>query len=114
MPGCRRKKGQNEQIAFALRQAEAGTTVGYICRKMGVAEATFLSLWTAPQSLFEGVLFVLLEPNDQQTERAVAEIVRVVIGITVSNRQKGPILQRALAGARVWWHHFNPVQRAAP
>ena len=30
-----------EQIAFALRQSEAGTTIGEICRKMGSAEATF-------------------------------------------------------------------------
>jgi putative transposase len=30
-----------EQIAFALRQAEAGTPVEDICRKLGVSEATF-------------------------------------------------------------------------
>jgi len=30
-----------EQIAFALKQAELGTAVGKICRKMGVSEATF-------------------------------------------------------------------------
>ena len=30
-----------EQIAFALRQAEAGTPVEDICRKPGVSEATF-------------------------------------------------------------------------
>lgn len=36
-----KKRFSDEQIAFALRQAEAGTVVGEICRKMGVAEATF-------------------------------------------------------------------------
>ena len=36
-----KKRFTNEQIAFALRQAENGTLVGEICRKMGVAEATF-------------------------------------------------------------------------
>ena len=36
-----KKQFTEEQIAFALRQAESGTTVGEICRKMGVAEATF-------------------------------------------------------------------------
>ncbi len=36
-----KKNFTDEQIAFALRQAEAGTTVGVICRKMSVAEATF-------------------------------------------------------------------------
>jgi len=30
-----------EQIAFALRQAEGGTQVREICRKMGVSEQTF-------------------------------------------------------------------------
>ena len=31
----------NEQIAFALKQAETGTPVTEICRKMGVSEPTF-------------------------------------------------------------------------
>ena len=30
-----------EQIAFAIRQAENGTPVVEVCRKMGVAEQTF-------------------------------------------------------------------------
>ena len=36
-----KKRFTDEQIAFALRQAEAGTTIGEICRKMGIAEARF-------------------------------------------------------------------------
>ncbi len=36
-----RKSHTEEQIGFALRQAEAGTPVPEICRKMGIAEATF-------------------------------------------------------------------------
>ena len=42
--GCgamKRKRYSDEQIAFALRQAEGGTAVEEICRKLGVAEATF-------------------------------------------------------------------------
>jgi len=30
-----------EQIAFALKQAETGTTIAEVCRKMGVSEQTF-------------------------------------------------------------------------
>ena len=30
-----------EQMAYALKQAELGRAVGEICRKMGVSEATF-------------------------------------------------------------------------
>ena len=36
-----RKRFTNEQIAFALRQAENGAMVGEVCRKMGVSEPTF-------------------------------------------------------------------------
>lgn len=36
-----KKRFTDEQIAFALRQADSGTTTGGICRKMGIAEATF-------------------------------------------------------------------------
>ncbi len=37
----KRKRYTDEQVAFALRQAEAGTAVAEVCRKMGVSEATF-------------------------------------------------------------------------
>jgi putative transposase len=30
-----------EQIAFALKQAETGTRIDEICRKMGMSDATF-------------------------------------------------------------------------
>lgn len=30
-----------EQIAYALRQADTGTPVGDVCRQIGVSEATF-------------------------------------------------------------------------
>ncbi len=30
-----------EQVAFAMRQAESGTSVPDICRKMGISEQTF-------------------------------------------------------------------------
>ena len=37
----KRKRYSEEPIAFALRQAEAGTPVEEICRRMGVSEPTF-------------------------------------------------------------------------
>ncbi len=37
----KRKRFSEEQFAFALRQAESGTTIEEICRKMGVSEPTF-------------------------------------------------------------------------
>ncbi len=40
----KRSKFSEDQIAFALKQAELGTTVDEVCRKMGICEATFY-LW---------------------------------------------------------------------
>ena len=37
----RKSKFTEEQVALALRQAEAGTPVVQICRKLGITEATF-------------------------------------------------------------------------
>ena len=37
----KQKRYRDEQIAFALRQAESGTAVAEICRKLGVSEPTF-------------------------------------------------------------------------
>ena len=39
----KRSKFTEAQIAFILRQAEAGTAVGEVCRKAGISEATFYS-----------------------------------------------------------------------
>ncbi|MGZ8447286.1 MAG: transposase, partial [Candidatus Deferrimicrobiaceae bacterium] len=36
-----KKRFKEEQIAFALRQAEGGTPVTEVCRKMGVSEQSF-------------------------------------------------------------------------
>ena len=37
----KRSKFTEEQIAFALKQADVGTPVAEVCRKMGVSDATF-------------------------------------------------------------------------
>lgn len=37
----KRKRYSEEQVAFALRQAESGTAVEEICRKLGISEPTW-------------------------------------------------------------------------
>ena len=37
----KKTKFTEEQIAFALRQAETGTRVAEVCRKLGISDATF-------------------------------------------------------------------------
>lgn len=39
----KKTKYTEEQIAFALRQAESGTSVAEVCRKMGICEATYFN-----------------------------------------------------------------------
>lgn len=53
----RKSRYSDEQIAAALRQAEIGTSVADITRKLGISEATFYvwkkrfgSLWDARNS----------------------------------------------------------------
>jgi putative transposase len=41
MGPMKRSKFTEEQVAYALRQAEAGTPVADVCRQLGVSEATF-------------------------------------------------------------------------
>jgi putative transposase len=37
----KKSKHTEEQIAFALKQAELGMSVDEVCRKMGISDATF-------------------------------------------------------------------------
>lgn len=37
----KKSKFTEEQIAFALKQAEVGTPIEEVCRKMGISDATF-------------------------------------------------------------------------
>ena len=60
----KRKRYADEQIAFALRQAEAGTAVAEICRKMGVSEPTFYR-W---KKQFAGMGVVEIRPPEQPEE----------------------------------------------
>jgi len=45
-----------EQIAFALKQAETGTRLWDVCRKMGISEATFY-IYGLPPFCKHGIWF---------------------------------------------------------
>jgi len=38
---AKKSRYTDEQIAYALKQAELGTPVAEVCRKMGISDATF-------------------------------------------------------------------------
>jgi putative transposase len=65
-----------EQIAFALRQAESGTPVEEVCRKMGIAEQTFYR-WKK-KYLGMGIAEVkklrILEEENRKLKQLVADL----------------------------------------
>lgn len=72
----RKSKYTDEQIAFALRQAEGGTRVAEICRKMGISEATFFNWKKKYGGLGVGELRRLkqLEEENKQLKKLVADL----------------------------------------
>jgi len=72
----RKSKFTEEQIAFALRQAELGTAVEEVCRKMGVSQATYFRWKQRYGGLGPSELRKLrqLEEENQKLKRPVADL----------------------------------------
>ena len=72
----KRKRFSEEQIAFALRQADSGTTIEEICRKMGISEPTFYR-WKkvyAGMGVTEIRRLKQLEDENSKLKRVVADL----------------------------------------
>ncbi len=65
-----------QQIAFVLRQAEDGTTVEEVCRKVGISEATYYNWRKKYGGLMPSEMKRLkqLEEENQRLKRVVAEL----------------------------------------
>ena len=65
-----------QQIAFALRQAETGTRVVEVCRKLGISDATFYNWKKKYGGLGVSELRRLkqLEEENRQLKRMVADL----------------------------------------
>ena len=65
-----------QQIAFALRQAEEGTSVSEICRKMGISDNTFYTWKKKYTGLMPSDLKKLrqLEEENNRLKRLVADL----------------------------------------
>ena len=72
----KRKRFTEAQIAFALRQAESGTPVAEIIRKMGVSEVTFYRWKKKYAGLGVAELRRLkqLEDENRRLKRLVADL----------------------------------------
>jgi putative transposase len=85
----KRKRYTEEQIAFALRQAESGTAVEEICRKLGVSEPTFYR-WTKQ---FAGMGVVEIR-RLKQLEEENARLKRLVADLTLDKTMLQDVLRR--------------------
>ncbi|SIO28876.1 putative transposase [Halodesulfovibrio marinisediminis DSM 17456] len=72
----KKTKFTDEQITFALRQAETGTRVKEVCRKMGISEATFYNWKKKYGGLGVSELRRLkqLEEENRQLKKLVADL----------------------------------------
>jgi putative transposase len=72
----KKSKFSEEQIAYALKQAELGTPVAEICRKMGISDATFYNWRTKYGGLSPSELRRLkqLEEENAKLKRLVADL----------------------------------------
>ena len=72
----KKSRFKEEQIAYALHQAETGTAVDEVCRKMGIGQATFYQWKKKYGGLGVSELRRLrqLEEENQKLKRLVADL----------------------------------------
>ena len=81
----------DEQIAFALKQAETGTSIDDICRKMGISDATFYK-W---RQKYGG-----LDPSElrklKQLEEENSKLKRIVADLSLDKAMLQEVLSKKL------------------
>lgn len=87
----KKSKYTEEQIAFALRQAESGTAVGEVCRKMGISEATFYN-WKKKY----GGLGVTELRRLKQLEDENARLKRMAADLSLDKQMMQEVIQKKL------------------
>ena len=72
----KRSKFTEQQIMFALRQAETGVSVAEVCRKVGISEATFYNWRKKYAGLLPSEMKRLrqLEEENSKLKRIVADL----------------------------------------
>lgn len=78
------------QIAFALKQAETGTRVDEVCRKMGISEATFYN-WKKKS----GGLGVSELRRLRQLEEENFKLKQIVADLTLDKQMLQDVLKKS-------------------
>lgn len=84
-------KFSEAQIAFVLKQAEDGTAIGEVCRKVGISEATFYN-W---RKRYAGLM-----PSEvkrlRQLEEENAKLKRIVADLSLDKAMLQDVLAKKL------------------
>ncbi len=87
----KKSKFTEAQIAFILRQAEEGTSVGEVCRKAGISDATFYN-W---RKKYAGLM-----PSEmkrlRQLEEENARLKRIVADLSLDKEMLQDVIKRKL------------------
>jgi putative transposase len=87
----KKSKFSEQQIAFALQQAEGGTAVAEVCRKMGISEATFYR-W---KQLYGGLMPSELRKL-RQLEEENRRLRKVVADLTLDKEMLQEVVRRKM------------------
>ena len=85
----KKSKFTEAQIAFALKQAETGTRVDEICRKMGISEATFY-IW---KKKFGGLGITELR-RLRQLEEENSKLKQIVADLSLDKQMLQDVLKK--------------------
>ena len=87
----KRSKFTEQQIVFALKQAETGVPVAEVCRKMGISEATFFNWKRKFSGLGPAELRRLRQLEDENTR-----LKQVVADLTLDKQMLQDVLKKKL------------------
>jgi putative transposase len=85
----KRSKFTEQQIVFALKQAETGVSVAEVCRKLGISEATFYN-W---KKKYEGLGAAELR-RLRQLEEENSRLKQIVADLTLDKQMLQDVLKK--------------------
>jgi putative transposase len=89
----KRSKFSEEQIVYAIRQADAGSPIGDLCRQLGVSDATFYAWKQKYAHLGVSELRRL-----RQLEEENSRLKRLVAGLSLDKRRLSEALRKQVYG----------------
>ena len=88
----KKSRSTEQQIAFALQQAEGGTSVEEVCRKMGISQATFFR-W---KKVYGGLM-----PSEvrrlKQLEEENGRLRKLVADLTLDKEMLTEVIKKRMA-----------------